>query len=98
MAHDRNLFDRRLRVLRELDDARQAGIAFDDAPEQIAKDALDLAVDQIVDLEFVEPISLFQLPRAGAADDDRRSVSLYRRGSEERRGGQGERQRAAPGH
>ena len=56
MAHNRNLFDRRLRLLRELDDARQRRVAFDDALEQFAEDALDLAVNQIINLELVEPV------------------------------------------
>src|SRR2546421_6005098 len=79
MAHDWNLFDRRLRVLREFDDARQTGVALDDALEEFAEDALDLAVNQIVNLELVEPGRFFQLPRAGAADDDLRFVLKDRR-------------------
>jgi len=35
------------------------------ALEKIAKDALDLAVDQVIDIELVEAFGALKLPRAG---------------------------------
>jgi len=34
------------------------------------------AIDQVVNLELVKPVCLFQLPGAGSADDDLRFVFL----------------------
>ena len=74
MTDDRNFFDRRLHLFRNFDDSRQRRIALHDALEEIAEDAFDLAVDQIVDLELVQPVRLFQLPGARTAHHDLRSI------------------------
>src|SRR5712691_2896293 len=72
MLHHGNLFDRRLHFLRHLDDPLERRIAGHHSFEEIAKYALDLAVDQIVDFEFVETVGTLQLPRSRTTDDDLR--------------------------
>jgi hypothetical protein len=79
MPDDRNLFDRRLHVFRNFDDAWQCRVARQDSSKQLGKDALDLAIDQVVDLEFVEPVCLFELPRARTTNDDARLKLLDHR-------------------
>src|SRR2546423_15408435 len=74
MAHNRDLFGRRLHALRKLDDALERGITVYHALKQFAEDALDLTIDQIVDVEFIEPVRALQLPGAGSADHDLRPI------------------------
>ena len=79
MLHHGNLFDRRLHFLRHLDDPLERWIAGHHALEEIAEYAFNLAIDQIIDVELIQAVSAFQLPGAGAADDDFRSVFLNNR-------------------
>src|SRR6267378_2263450 len=53
MTNNRNLFDGRLHLFRNLNNPRQARIALHDALEEIAEDALNFAINQIVNLELV---------------------------------------------
>ena len=71
-----NLFDRRLHFLGHLDDPLERWIAGHHALEEIAEDSFDLAIDQIIDVELIKAVSALQLPGAGAADDDFRSVFI----------------------
>ena len=73
---DRNLFDSRLHALRHFDDSFERWIAGHHALEQIAEDALDLAVDQVIDVEFIQPLGALKLPGAGTTDDDFWSILL----------------------
>src|SRR5437762_13139982 len=70
MANDRNLFHSRLHALGNFDDSIERRIARHHSLEKIAEDTLDLAVDQIIDVELIKAISAFQLPGARPADDD----------------------------
>jgi hypothetical protein len=70
MLNDRNLLNGRLHFFRDLNNARQARIALNDAAEKLSKDLLDLSINQVVDLEFVEPVRFFELPGARSADND----------------------------
>ena len=72
MSDNRNLFNGRLHVLGNFDDTRQRWIASENASKQFGKHTLDLAVDQVVDTKFIEPVSLFQLPCARTTNDDLR--------------------------
>src|SRR5437899_4260033 len=65
-----NLFDRRLHFLGHLDDPLERWITGHHALEEIAKDSFDLAVDQVIDIEFVQTLGPFQLPGARAANDN----------------------------
>src|SRR5262245_61755750 len=70
MSDNRDLLDRRLHVLRDLDYPGQGWIAVDDASKQIREHALDLAVNQVINVEFVEAVSLLQLPCAWTTNDN----------------------------
>src|SRR5882724_583168 len=72
----RNLFYGGLHFFRKFDDAWQAWIAGKDASKQVVEDSFNFAIDQVVNLELVKPVCLFQLPGAGSADDDLRFVFL----------------------
>ena len=79
MPHDRNLFHGRLRSLQQFYDSLQRWITGHHSLEKIAEDTLDLAVDQIIDVELIKAISAFQLPGARPADDDLWPVLLDNR-------------------
>ena len=70
MLYDRNLFDGRLHFLGDLDDPFERRVAGHDALEEFAEDPFDFAVDQIIDVEFVQTLGAFQLPGAGSANYD----------------------------
>src|SRR6266498_5766887 len=70
MTDDRNLFNCCLHLLGDLDNSWQRWVALHDATEEIVENALDLAIDQVVDLKLVEPVCLFQLPNAGTANNN----------------------------
>src|SRR5262249_8240085 len=74
MLHDRDLFNRRLHALGNLDDALEGRITGHHAPEEIAENFFNLAVNQVIDIEFVQTLSALQLPGPGAADDNLRPV------------------------
>src|SRR6185436_6127525 len=79
MTNNRNLFNRRLHIFWNLDDSRQLRIARHDACEEIVENALDLAIDQVVDLKLIKPVCLLQLPGAGPAYNNLRLIFLDNR-------------------
>src|SRR6266545_1494228 len=83
MTDNRNLFNRCLHLLGDLDNSWQGWVAFHDAIEKIVENALDFAIDQVVNLKLVEPVCLFQLPGPGAADNNLWTIFLdYRMGDD----------------
>src|SRR3954471_9954660 len=74
MTDDWNLFYGRLHRLRHFDDAFERRIAGHDALEQLAEGALDLAIDQVIDVEFIQTLRALELPCARAADHNLRPV------------------------
>ena len=62
MSNYGKFFDGGLRILRQFNNPRQAGIGGHHAPEKIAKDLFDLAIDQIINFEFVEAVGSLELP------------------------------------
>jgi hypothetical protein len=74
MSNDRDLVDSWLQVFRNLYDSRQAWITLQNAREQIRKNLFDLAVDEVIDFEFIETISFLELPRTRTTDNDLRLV------------------------
>ena len=74
-----DFFDGRLHTLGHFDDALERGIAGHHSFEEIAEDAFNLAIDQVIDVEFVQTICPFQLPRSRTADDYLRLEFLDRR-------------------
>ena len=74
MSHDRNLFHRRLHRFRHFDNSFERRIGGHDPLEQIAEDAFYFAVDQIIDIEFIQAFGAFELPCAGTANHDLRPV------------------------
>src|SRR5205807_3625120 len=76
MTYHGNLLHGRLHMLRNLDDLRQLRIAGHDSLEEIAEGKFNLAIDQVIDIEFVDPVGFFQLPCSGTAHDNLRLVLL----------------------
>src|SRR6266576_5942581 len=74
MPDDGNFLDGRLHALGNLDYALESWVTGHHAFEKIAEDPFDLAVDQIIDLEFVQAFGPLQLPGAGSANDYLRPV------------------------
>ena len=79
MLYDRNFFDGRLHALGNFDYPFERRIAGHHPFEKIAEDPFDLAVDQIIDLEFVQTVCALQLPRTWSADNNLRLVLCYYR-------------------
>src|SRR5258705_11809368 len=74
MPHDRNLLDSRLHVFGNLDYSRQLRIARHNAREDIVENALDLTVDQVVDLKLIKAVCLLQLRGAWPTHNDLRLI------------------------
>src|SRR6266498_1744949 len=58
MTDNRNLFNRCLHLFRDLDNSWQGWVALHNTIEEIVEDALDLAIDQVVNLKLVQTICL----------------------------------------
>src|SRR6266536_1394807 len=74
MTDNRNLFNRCLHLFRDLDNSWQGWVALHNTIEEIVEDALDLAIDQVVNLKLVQTICLFQLPGARATNNNLWSI------------------------
>ncbi len=64
-----DFFHGRLHILGHFDDALKCGIAGHHSFEEIAEDPFNLAIDQVIDVEFVQTTRPFKLPRSRAADN-----------------------------
>src|ERR1043165_8515224 len=70
MPHDRDFLDGRLFFFWVFYDPLDGRTARHDPLKKIRPNALDLAVDQIIDIKVIQPSRLLQLPRAWTSDHD----------------------------
>ncbi len=61
-----------LHALGHFDNSLKRRITGHHSFEEIAEDSLNLAIDQVIDVKFVETVCPFELPRPRPADDDLR--------------------------